>query len=70
MLEERRSLVTRPDQIKFTYDVILDSIMCGHTAIPITDLLPKLQAKSRKDPATGINDYTREHRVLESLLPR
>ena len=55
---------------RFIYDVVEDHLLCGETFIPISEILPRLQDKSKKDPRTKENTYIREHRLLDSLLPR
>ena len=46
-----------------------DHLLCGETSIAITELLPMAQLKSKKD-RDGDNDYAREHKLLNKLIPR
>lgn len=70
LLSQRRCLLKSPDNLKYIYDVVEDNILCGQTNIPISEILPILQAKSKKDPVTGVNTYQKEHALLSSLIPR
>ena len=57
------------DHARYIYDVVADHLLCGETSIPITELLPMAQLKSKKD-RDGDNDYAREHKLLNKLIPR
>ncbi len=70
LVSERRSLLTHPEHLRFVYDVIEDEILCGQTAVGTGEILQELQAKSRCSREDKMNDYEREHKLLESLLPR
>ncbi len=68
---QRRSLLSDPEQLRYVYDVVEDHLLCGDTAVPIEDILSRLQAKSeRREENGGLTDYEREHKLLDSLLPR
>ena len=54
---------------RYIYDVVADHLLCGETSIAITELLPMAQLKSKKD-RDGDNDYAREHKLLNKLIPR
>jgi hypothetical protein len=45
LLEQRRSLISAPNQLTYLYDVVEDHILCGDTAIPVQDILPRLQVR-------------------------
>ncbi len=72
MLSERRSLFSSPTHLRFIYDVIEDEVLCGDTSVRADELLPRLQAKSQRleGGADRDSEYEREHRLLNSLLPR
>lgn len=64
LLEERRGLISSSDQLKYIYDVIEDHLLCGETFIPIADILPTMQIKSKRSPHDDMNDYQREFKLL------
>jgi protein tyrosine phosphatase len=68
--EQRLGLVAAPEHIRFIYDVLEDEVLCGVTTVSVDGVLQHIQAKSKRDHATGLNDYQREYRLLESLVPR
>ena len=70
LLEERKSLVSEPEQITYIYDVLYDHFICGETHFLTDNILARLQAKSKKSEVDGLNDYQREHKLLCSLIPR
>ena len=57
------------DHNRYIYDVVADHLLCGDTSIPITELLTMAQLKSKKD-TEGDNDYAKEHKLLNKLIPR
>lgn len=68
--EQRKSLLTTSEHLRYVYDVVEDFLLCGDTKLPMKGLLQELISKSKKDPQTGFNAYQREHGLLDSLLPR
>jgi len=69
ILTQRKGLFVNPRQLRYIYDVVADHLLCGETSIAITELLPMAQLKSKKD-RDGDNDYAREHKLLNKLIPR
>ena len=69
LLKVNKKQLPAYDHNRYIYDVVADHLLCGDTSIPITELLTMAQLKSKKD-TEGDNDYAKEHKLLNKLIPR
>ncbi len=56
------------EQFKFIYDTLEESITCGWSWFPVSELTTRLKQKSIKYPVTKLNEYQREYAVRLSTV--
>ncbi|XP_046442634.1 receptor-type tyrosine-protein phosphatase mu-like isoform X3 [Daphnia pulex] len=68
--QARRGLVETLEQFKFIYDTLEESITCGWSWFPVSELTTRLKQKSIKHPVTKLNEYQKEYAQICKLTPR
>ncbi|XP_059351237.1 receptor-type tyrosine-protein phosphatase mu-like isoform X2 [Daphnia carinata] len=68
--QARRGLVETLEQFKFIYDTLEESITCGWSWFPVSELTTRLKQKSIRYPVTKMNEYQREYAQICKLTPR
>ena len=70
--QARRGLVETLDQYKFVYDTLEESLQCGSSWFPVSELSSRLKTKSMRNADTKINEYQKEYEVngFPRCLPR
>lgn len=56
-------ILTKQEQFKFIYDTLEESITCGWSWFPVSELTTRLKQKSIKHPVTKLNEYQKEYAV-------
>ncbi|XP_075704574.1 receptor-type tyrosine-protein phosphatase alpha-like [Rhinoderma darwinii] len=65
--KNRINMVQNKDQYTFLYDILLETLLCGMTSVPVPDIERHLRHMTRRDPHTQMNGYDREFQALEKI---
>jgi len=68
--QARRGLVESLEQYKFVYDTLEETINCGFSWFPVSELSTRLKQKSIKSSATKLNEYQKEFTQICKQTPR
>ncbi|XP_071454736.1 receptor-type tyrosine-protein phosphatase kappa [Hetaerina americana] len=68
--QSRKGLIETLDQYKFVYDTLEESVVCGNSWFPVSELSVRLKQKSVKNATTKINEYQREYQQICKQTPR
>lgn len=68
--QSRKGLIETLDQYKFVYDTLEESVVCGNSWFPVSELSVRLKQKSIKNAVTKINEYQREYQQICKQTPR
>ncbi|XP_041426759.1 receptor-type tyrosine-protein phosphatase T-like isoform X2 [Xenopus laevis] len=67
MRRRRLNMVQNQGQYLFLYDVLLETIVCGSTSLPIEGVLTHMRQMHTLDPLTNTSGFTREFQAVEKL---
>merc|ERR1712223_856332 len=72
MRQQRRGLVETLEQLKFIYDTLEESVVCGYTFFPVKDISLHLKQKSVRPTGGGrkSNQYEKEYGLISHQTPR
>lgn len=56
-------LLKRQEQYKFVYDTLEETLHCGMSWFPVSELSSRLKQKSLRAPGCKMNEYQREYEV-------
>ncbi|CAN2391798.1 Receptor-type tyrosine-protein phosphatase [Pristimantis euphronides] len=63
----RVNMVQNKEQNAFLYDVLLETLLCARTCVPVPDIQRHLGHMTRRDPRTSMDGYDREFQALEEM---
>ena len=64
MRQSRKFLIENLEQYKFVYDTIEETMFCGKTWFPVSELHKRLKHKSQRNSITKKNEYLREYEKI------
>lgn len=68
--QARRGLIETIEQYKFVYDTLEETLHCGMSWFPVSELSSRLKQKSLRAPGCKMNEYQREYEQICKQTPR
>ncbi|XP_069819447.1 receptor-type tyrosine-protein phosphatase epsilon-like [Dendropsophus ebraccatus] len=65
--KKRISMVQNQEQYIFLYDILVETLLCGTTSVPVPDIPRHLSHMTRRDPHTHLDGYEKEFQALEEI---
>ncbi|KAM5191977.1 receptor-type tyrosine-protein phosphatase T-like [Mantella aurantiaca] len=65
--KKRVKMVQEKEQYVFLYDVLLETLLCGSTCVPVPEIHKHARCMSIEDPTTNKNGFHREFQTLEKI---
>ncbi|XP_068129588.1 receptor-type tyrosine-protein phosphatase kappa-like isoform X2 [Hyperolius riggenbachi] len=65
--KKRVKMVQEKEQYIFLYDVLLETLLCGATSVPVSEIQKHYQSMSVLDPRTSMSGYKKEFLVVEKI---
>ncbi|XP_041436655.1 receptor-type tyrosine-protein phosphatase kappa isoform X3 [Xenopus laevis] len=67
MRRRRPNMIQNQGQYMFLYDVLLETLVCSSTSLPVEGVLTHMRHMQTLDPGTNTSGFTREFQAVEKL---